>query len=111
MVRRHERTAFMGGAYVFPGGRVDEGDRHVDARWLEGAVESAAFQIAAARELFEEAGVLVARDARGRFVSLATDDAHRRFKEYRRAVHAGGETLFAILEREKLRSGLEEESK
>jgi 8-oxo-dGTP pyrophosphatase MutT (NUDIX family) len=27
MVRRHEGTAFMGGAHVFPGGRVDAGDR------------------------------------------------------------------------------------
>ena len=27
MVRRHQDTAFMGGAYVFPGGRVDAHDR------------------------------------------------------------------------------------
>ena len=27
MVRRHERTAFMAGAHVFPGGRVDAADR------------------------------------------------------------------------------------
>src|SRR3954454_9458825 len=26
MVRRHEATAFMGGAHVFPGGRVDSRD-------------------------------------------------------------------------------------
>ena len=27
MVRRHDNVAFMGGAYVFPGGRVDDDDR------------------------------------------------------------------------------------
>ena len=26
MLRRNDKVAFMGGAYVFPGGRVDEGD-------------------------------------------------------------------------------------
>ncbi len=26
MVRRNRSVAFMGGAYVFPGGRVDDGD-------------------------------------------------------------------------------------
>ena len=26
MVRRNRSIAFMGGAYVFPGGRVDDGD-------------------------------------------------------------------------------------
>jgi len=38
MVRRHDNVAFMGGAYVFPGGRVDDQDRIVaasDARPLD----------------------------------------------------------------------------
>ena len=30
MVRRHEQTAFMGGAFVFPGGRVDPADGWAD---------------------------------------------------------------------------------
>src|SRR5260370_14079902 len=78
MVRRHEGTAFMGGAYVFPGGRVDAGDRGVaDPSWCDGvdvaaaqlgglpAVDAVAFHVAALRELFEEAGVLLPRDATG----------------------------------------------
>ncbi len=45
-VRRHKGSSFMASAYVFPGGAADEGE---DAR------------TAGARELFEEAGVLLAK--------------------------------------------------
>jgi 8-oxo-dGTP pyrophosphatase MutT (NUDIX family) len=47
-VRRHRGASFMASAYVFPGGATEDGE---DAR------------TAAARELFEEAGVLLARDS------------------------------------------------
>jgi 8-oxo-dGTP pyrophosphatase MutT (NUDIX family) len=47
-VRRHRGSSFMASAYVFPGGAAEDGE---DAR------------TAAARELFEEAGVLLARDS------------------------------------------------
>jgi len=46
-VRRHRGASFMASSYVFPGGATEEGE---DAR------------TAAARELFEEAGVLLAKD-------------------------------------------------
>ena len=115
MVRRHEGTAFMGGAHVFPGGRVDASDHDADATWCDGlehaqrqlasvtADEARAYHVAAARELFEEAGVLLARSANGQFVSLAGADAHARFKQYRSDVHKGAATLRAIVERETLR--------
>jgi 8-oxo-dGTP pyrophosphatase MutT (NUDIX family) len=48
LVRRRRSASFMASAFVFPGGAADPGE---DAR------------TAAARELFEEAGVLLARDA------------------------------------------------
>lgn len=75
MVRRNRSIAFMGGAYVFPGGRLDDGDavRSPDARAgvdglaavtrcrdLTSDVE-AAYRVAAIRELLEEAGLLLAR--------------------------------------------------
>ena len=120
MVRRHEGTAFMAGAHVFPGGRVDAGDRETaDEAWCDGveyaasqladmpAADAMAYHVAAARELFEEAGVLLARDARGSFVSLADADSHARFKQYRGEVHAGSLTLRAVLEREALRLALD----
>jgi 8-oxo-dGTP pyrophosphatase MutT (NUDIX family) len=48
LLRRHRGASFMASSYVFPGGATEAGE---DAR------------TAAARELFEEAGVLLARDS------------------------------------------------
>src|SRR5262245_28574200 len=119
MVRRHQDTAFMGGAYVFPGGRVDAHDHDGSDAWCDGVAHAAsqlsgldtetavAYHVAAARELFEEAGVLLARDAGGHFVSLAGNDVHARFKAYRHDVHSGGATLQSIAEREQLRLALD----
>jgi 8-oxo-dGTP pyrophosphatase MutT (NUDIX family) len=119
MVRRHEATAFMGGAHVFPGGRVDAADHGADEGWCDGIAhaarqlgglppaEAAAYHVAAARELFEEAGVLLARDARGEFVSLGGGADHERFKQDRKDVHAVRATLRAVLEREHLRLALD----
>jgi len=119
MVRRHQDTAFMGGAYVFPGGRVDAADHDGSGAWCDGfehataqlseldAEVAVAFHVAAARELFEEAGVLLARDAGGRFVSLAGGEVHARFNTYRLDVHSGRATLRSIVEREQLRLALD----
>ncbi len=49
MVRRHRGSSFMADAYVFPGGRVEPADGEGEA----------AFAVAAARELAEEANVTV----------------------------------------------------
>ena len=40
MVRRHEDTAFMGGAHVFPGGRVDAVDGDADESWCDGVAHA-----------------------------------------------------------------------
>lgn len=121
MVRRHERSAFMGGAYVFPGGRIDETDRLADDRWCDGIpaaaarmpdlgpAEATAFSVAAARELFEEAGVLLARHRTNEgIVSLASIDIQARFERYRRDVHAGTQSFRAVVEGEGLRLALDE---
>ena len=119
MVRRHERTAFMGGAQVFPGGRVDEADRDADDGWCDGVAHAAAqlaplaqadalaYHVAAARELFEEAGVLLARDQSGSFVRLSDASAHDRFRQYRTDVHDRTLTLRAVVTREGLRLALD----
>jgi 8-oxo-dGTP pyrophosphatase MutT (NUDIX family) len=79
LVRRHHAIAFMAGAHVFPGGRIDDGDRAADPSWCDGveaarcaladqpADESLAAHVAALRELFEEVGVLLARRPDGAF--------------------------------------------
>jgi 8-oxo-dGTP pyrophosphatase MutT (NUDIX family) len=119
MVRRHEGTAFMAGAHVFPGGAVDALDHDADDSWCDGLAqavqqvsgltgdEAVAHHVAAARELFEEAGVLLARNAEGAFLSLADRDAHQRFARYRSGVHSGELRLRTILEREQLRLALD----
>jgi 8-oxo-dGTP pyrophosphatase MutT (NUDIX family) len=71
MVRRHDKVAFMAGAFVFPGGRVDEADDvvgPVDAdRWVRrfpdlAPPEEQIYRAAAARELWEEASVRIDTD-------------------------------------------------
>ena len=57
LVKRNDTVAFMAGAYVFPGGRVDEADR------ANAADEEAAYRNAGARELLEEANVRISPDA------------------------------------------------
>lgn len=73
MIARTERASFAGGALVFPGGRVDPGDG--DPQWaghaagLSADATLAAAQVAAIREAFEEAGVLLARGPGGAFLN------------------------------------------
>jgi len=57
-VKRNEKLAFLGGYHAFPGGQIDAGDAEVDVRNAPDAV-TAAMISGAARELFEELGVLV----------------------------------------------------
>ena len=82
LLRRSAAMTFMAGAHVFPGGSVDDADALVDApaccdgldaprcfARLDAAAELAC-RVAAARELVEEAGVLLAR----RHGSFATSE-------------------------------------
>jgi endoribonuclease LACTB2 len=59
-VKRSMNLAFMGGFHAFPGGQRDAEDANVRVLNCEDADE-AAMRVCAAREIFEEAGVLVAR--------------------------------------------------
>ena len=76
MLRRNLNADWVGGAYVFPGGAVDPGDRapavlarcpdrdDADASAHLGLPEGGlGFWVAGVRETFEEAGVLLARSA------------------------------------------------
>lgn len=58
-LRREATLSFAAGFYAFPGGRVDAADTAVAVEGASG--EEATFRAAAARELFEETGVLLAR--------------------------------------------------
>ena len=79
-VKREKALAFAGGFYAFPGGKVDKADAAVPVRGASG--EASATISAAARELFEEAGVLVAEGAE----RLSPE----RVRELRRGLPGGG---------------------
>ncbi|HEX8456963.1 MAG TPA: MBL fold metallo-hydrolase [Pyrinomonadaceae bacterium] len=74
--RRSERLAFLGGFYAFPGGQRDAEDTTTPVEHAPDA-ETAAMIACAARELFEELGVLVARGAdaltKGQLASVLED--------------------------------------
>lgn len=63
MIRRAQSMTFGGGASAFPGGKVDSEDAGADIAAFPGFAalppEDATARIAAARELFEECGILL----------------------------------------------------
>ena len=84
MLQRHAAAAFLGGAYVFPGGALDDDD--ASPAWslrivgLDAAAANRrlglddgalAYFVAAVRECFEEAGLLFAVDRDGEPPALA----------------------------------------
>jgi 8-oxo-dGTP pyrophosphatase MutT (NUDIX family) len=94
MLRRNADLVFVPGAYVFPGGSVDEADA---------AEGGDAFVVAAIRECFEEAGALLAYDRSGEFVDLRDGAVAERFRSYRDDVHAQRRTLHEMCAIEGLR--------
>src|SRR5437764_4514985 len=114
MLRRHPESVFAADAWVFPGGRVDAGDRSgapiaigpsdAEASATLGLPSGGlAYWVAAARECFEEAGILLARHPdSGAWLEACTELAAARLARYRRDVHAGITTLGAVLEAEGL---------
>jgi 8-oxo-dGTP pyrophosphatase MutT (NUDIX family) len=91
MVRRSARAVFLPDQYVFPGGRVDAADRDVATRRLRGSAGDVdpAYAMTAARETFEEVGLLFA-DRPVHVEELAG---------LRRSMHAGEITFGDLLER------------
>jgi 8-oxo-dGTP pyrophosphatase MutT (NUDIX family) len=89
----------MPGAYVFPGGAVDAEDGASDVAFgmsddvacARLSVESGglAYYVAALRELFEEAGLLVACTSDGDDVGFVGRSDFERLGEQRRALNAG----------------------
>jgi 8-oxo-dGTP pyrophosphatase MutT (NUDIX family) len=73
MIERHIKVGFAGGALVFPGGRIEKAD--ADPAWTEHSTgldpRFPAAQVAAIREAFEEAGILLAREQSGALVDGA----------------------------------------
>jgi len=88
MLQRTQSAAFLGGAYVFAGGALDAADEDgrvvARVRGLGVQTPPVAYWVAAVRECFEEAGILLACDAQGQFVSAerAASLAHYRKRPF-----------------------------
>lgn len=91
-VKRHAASGFLGGAVVFPGGKLSPADRAPEweravtplgaraAQVSDDAVAARGFAVAALRELFEEAGLLPVTGTPlddAAIESLRTDLGHR----------------------------------
>jgi 8-oxo-dGTP pyrophosphatase MutT (NUDIX family) len=101
LLRRHAASAVLGGAYVFPGGKLDEADcvpslhRHLDSAPQDlhqslgepdlDAHTAAGLYVAAVRESLEECGVLYARHVDSEV--LAHDASQRQV--WQQQLHAG----------------------
>jgi 8-oxo-dGTP pyrophosphatase MutT (NUDIX family) len=104
---------FLGGYYAFPGGKVDLADRSHEAlsrtcglspeaaaRAIADPVDEVpalAYWLAGVREVFEETGVLLARDAAGRPVAANAPRVAVRLEGHRRALVRGERSFTAVL--------------
>ncbi|MDY6995170.1 MAG: NUDIX hydrolase [Actinomycetota bacterium] len=111
LMRRHSAMDFVAGVMVFPGGGVDDRDRNADVAWHGpdrqwwaqrfgvDAELAAALVCAAARETFEESGVLFAGAADD--PDLLVDDASV-YREQRAALENKSLSFGEFLRTEKL---------
>lgn len=120
MLLRTLKSEFSAGAYVFPGGGVDAADGLLTGGSLVNGLNDRdasmqlsissgglAFWVAVVRECFEEAGVLLARDATGQYVDL-TGRNEQRFAGYRDALNTGEMSLAEICIAEQLQLPLDQ---
>ena len=118
MLRRNLASEFVAGAYVFPGGSVDPEDRgpaseelcrgrtDQEASDILGVASGGlAFWVAALRECFEEAGVMLAQRraaVRGEPLDTSDPETARRFAVHRDEVNQGTTRLLDVCRQEDL---------
>ncbi len=115
MLRRTARAVFAGDMWVYPGGRVDAGDEEIAARHVTGLSAGEAnrrlgldrgglaYWVAALRECFEEAGILLARGlADGAALDLAEPARRQRLAGYRDELNAGRMTFGEVIAAEEV---------
>lgn len=122
LTRRRPEMVFAGGMHVFPGGKVDPEDEARELVSRSGGLtperamallkeegmspaRAFAFWVGAVRELFEEAGVLLARQD-GKPVQLARGPKAALFDAWRRRLNAGQVGIAAMVLEEDLELAL-----
>lgn len=111
MVRRHHEIEFAAGALVFPGGKAAPDDfdptliafTNGTSGWSK---EMQAVGVAAIREAFEEAGVLLARDATSG--DMVDGSRLTQLDRYRERIERGEISLLNMLRHEQLRLACDE---
>ena len=104
LLKRHRAAGFVPGAFVFPGGRVDEADDDPALVDMLGQVPRGAdaqYWLAVVREVFEETGVLLARSPDGSTCSDAGADPS--LARWREALLSNEAALLDVLRAEGLR--------
>lgn len=116
MLKRTSSAVFASGMYVFPGGKVDADDHQLEydvhrfgpSKEQEAQVSSLGedwrgFWVAAIRETFEEAGLMLAYNSQGEMVSFAEEAVQQRFSAYRDPLHDGQMNMLDICQKEALK--------
>ena len=119
LMRRHARQSFMGKAFVYPGGQLDDTDSDpelidfADGMTAETAkmrlneptlpdAKALGLFFAAIRETFEESGVLLAGSASGENIDFTDQKTRQRFAKYRTRIHRQEMTLADLARQENL---------
>lgn len=107
LVERHHQVDFAHGALVFPGGKVDAGDAAPElAARCRGAqnmdAAARALRVAAIRETFEEAGVLLARESGGGAELISGERCAQIASRHRAALNDGARSFTEIVQGENL---------
>jgi 8-oxo-dGTP pyrophosphatase MutT (NUDIX family) len=124
LLKRHEKSSFMGGNFVYPGGRVDRNDGSSEicslckgitleeAHQILGGLlppdESFAHWVAGIRELFEEAGVLLSYDQSGNPFLLKNPAERERFFNYRNLLQKDQLTICQLAQEERILLALDQ---
>ena len=115
MMQRNLKSGFVPGAHIFPGGALDAEDEapelqalctgvtdEIASRALGVERGGLAYWVAAIRESFEEAGVLVAYDGNQRVIALDQPAQADRFRGHRHVLNAGERGFIDIMREEGL---------
>jgi 8-oxo-dGTP pyrophosphatase MutT (NUDIX family) len=123
LLKRHEKSSFMAGNFVYPGGRIDPADcspqiealcRGIspeEASQILGLAspgEASGYWVGGIRELFEEAGILFAYNRDGRLFHPEDSNQKERISRYRASLQKGERTLPEILQPEELLLALDQ---
>ncbi len=118
LLKRSEKSSFMGGNFVYPGGGIDPEDVQPELYALCAGVspadayrilgmsslpgEALSYWVAGIRELFEEAGVLLAYDRKGSPVLFDTSENRDKFSRHRISIRDQTLTMIQMAQAENL---------